>query len=84
MCFCRHLHGINVRGGERGGFSSSEGMALAAGSGGERKPVQAVRFKGGALLLEKVLHGMPGEADSLACSRKFILPDRRHGAKKRN
>lgn len=34
--------------------------------------------------LGKGLHGVRWEADSLACSRKFIWAERRHEAKKRN
>lgn len=63
---------------------SLEGMLVAAGSEGKRKHVQALSFWRDALLLQKVLDGMQWEADSLACSRKFVLPDRCHEAKKRN
>lgn len=37
--------------------------------------MQAQRSYRDAFLLEKVLHGMQWEADSLARSRKFVLPD---------
>lgn len=82
-CFCRHLDGVNIKE-KKGWFLILRGDGVSCRVSRKEESSASTEVLEGCSSLGESTAWDAGEADSLACSRKFILADRRHEAKKRN